>query len=469
MSNRALSLILTCLLVPAALLASSHREAPLITEDPAADATDVYVFRSPDAPSTVTFVANYYPFANAQGGPNFARFSDNVLYEIHVDNNGDGKEDITYQFRFRTDTRNGNTFLYNTGQVTSLDDADLNVRQFYTVTRVDGNRRTGTARQLGSELQVAPWNIGPRSTPNYEANLAMPAIASLPNNGGKVFCGPRDDPFFVDLGSVFDLLALRPIQSLHLINQPGNAKGVDGLKGYNVMSIVLQVPITDVIQSQSNQIVGVWSTSSRSRVTVRSAGLTPIQTLSAPVQVSRLGMPLVNEVVIPLAFKDFFNSSEPSGDLPLFNTNDIFKNRILDPEAAKLIPVLYPGVTVPPAPRNDIVSVFLTGLDGLNKPANVVPSEMLRINLATPLTASPNRMGALAGDNGGFPNGRRLADDIVDIELQVVAGVLVPGFNKAPNNLLTDGVDANDSLFLSSFPYLASPHSGYESTPQGGN
>src|SRR6266550_3674878 len=449
MSKRNLSLILVCLLLPAALVASSHREAPLITEDPAADATDVYVFRSPDAPNTVTFVANYYPFATPQGGPNFARFSDNVLYEIHIDNNGDAKEDITYQFRFRTDTRNGNTFLYNTGQVTSLDDADLNVRQFYTVTRVNGSRRSGAGQQLGGEFQVAPWNIGPRSTPNYEANLAMPAINSLPNNGGKVFCGPRDDPFFVDLGSVFDLLALRPIQSLHLINQPGNTKGIDGLKGYNVMSIVLQAPTTDVVQSTSNQIIGVWSTASRSRVTVRSVGLTPIQTLSAPVQVSRLGMPLVNEVVVPLAFKDYFNGSEPGGDLPLFNTNDTFKNRILDPEAAKLIPVLYPGVTVPPAPRNDILSVFLTGLDGLNKPPNVVPAEMLRVNLATPVTATPNRMGALAGDNGGFPNGRRLADDIVDIELQVVAGVLVPAFNKQPNNQLTDGVDANDSPFLS--------------------
>jgi hypothetical protein len=468
MSNRALSLILTCLLVPAALLASSHREAPLISEDPAADGTDVYVFRSPDAPNTVTFVANYYPFAVSQGGPNFARFSDSVLYEIHIDNNGDAKEEITYQFRFRTDTRNGTTFLYNTGQVTSLDDADLNVRQFYTVTRVDGNRRTGAARQLGTEFQVAPWNIGPRSTPNYDANLAMPAIGTLPN-GGRVFCGPRDDPFWVDLGSIFDLLALRPLQSLHLINQPGNTKGVDGLKGYNVMSIVLQVPIADVIQSQSNQIIGVWSTASRARVTVRSTGLTPLQMLSAPVQVSRLGMPLVNEVVIPLAFKDFFNSSEPSGDLPLFNTNDTFKNRVLDPEAAKLIPVLYPGVTVPPAPRNDILSVFLTGLDGLNKPPNVVPAEMLRLNLATPVTASPNRMGALAGDNQGFPNGRRLTDDVVDIELQVVAGVLVPGFNKQPNNMLTQGVPTNDVPFLSSFPYLASPHSGYDSMPQGGN
>lgn len=468
MSKRALSLLFIFLVIPAALSASSHREAPLITEDPAADGTDVYVFRSPDAPNTVTFVANYYPFAAAQSGPNFARLSDSVLYEILIDNNGDGKEDITYQFRFRTETRNGNTFLYNTGPVTSLDDADLNVRQVYTVTRVEGNHRTGTSRQLGGDFQAAPWNIGPRSTPNYEANLAIPAIGSLPGSG-KVFVGPRDDPFFVDLGSVFDLLALRPIQTLHLINQPTNTRGVDGLKGYNVLSIVLQVPITDVVQSASNQIVGVWSTASRSRVTVRAPGLNPVQTLGGATQVSRLGMPLVNEVVIPLAFKDFFNTSEPSGDLPLFNANETFRNRVLDPEAAKLVPVLYPGVTVPPAPRNDILSVFLTGLDGINKPANVVPSEMLRINLATPVTASPNRLGALAGDTGGFPNGRRLADDIVDIELRVVAGVLVPGFNKEPNNLLTDGVDANDKPFTNSFPYLASPHQGYESLPQGGN
>lgn len=467
--KRSLSLFLVCLLAPAALLASSHREAPLITEDPAADATDVYVFRSPDAPSTVTLVANYVPFAASQGGPNFFRFSDNVLYEIHIDNNGDAKEDITYQFRFRTETRNGNTFLYNTGPITSLDDADLNVRQFYTVTRVDGNRRSGTSRQIGGDFQVAPWNIGPRSTPNYDANLGMPAVANLPDNAGKVFAGPRDDPFFVDLGSVFDLLALRPIQALHLINQPGNAAGVDGLKGYNVLTIALQVPITDVVQSTANQIIGTWTTASRARVTVRSPGLRPVQNLSAPTQVSRLGMPLVNEVVIPLAFKDFFNSSEPSGDLPLFESNETFRNRILNPEAATLVPVLYPGVSVPAAPRNDIVSVFLTGLDGLNKPANVVPSEMIRINLSTPVTASPNRLGALAGDTGGFPNGRRLADDIVDIELRVVAGVLVSGFNKEPNNLLTDGVDANDKLFLSTFPYLASPHQGYESMPQGGN
>jgi hypothetical protein len=456
----------SALLFPLAAAASSHREAPQISKDPTVDNTDVYVFRSPDATDTVTLIANFVPFAAAQSGPNFWSFDDDALYEIHIDNNGDAKEDITYQFRFRTDYRSKNTFLYNTGQVTTLNDTDLNVRQFYTVTRIDGARRGGTPTVVGSEMQVAPWNVGPRSTPNYEANLGAAAVGTMSTGEGKVFAGPRDDPFFVDLGSVFDLLALRPIQSLHLIPNPANAAGVDGLKGYNVQTIALQVPIARVLGSNSS-IIGVWSTSSRSRVAVRSASSRPVQSLSSFVQVSRLGMPLVNEVVMPLAFKDIFNGSEPAGDFPLFNANADFRNRVLDPEVAKLIPVLYPGVTVPPAPRNDLVSVFLTGLEGVNKPAGVVPSEQIRINLSTPVTAAPNRLGAIAGDAGGFPNGRRLTDDAVDVALRVVAGVLVPGFDKAPNNALTDGVDANDRPFLTRFPYVATPHSGYESMPQG--
>jgi hypothetical protein len=230
----------------------------------------------------------------------------------------------------------------------------------------------------------------------------------------------------------------------------------------------MQVPIARVLGSSSS-IIGVWSTASRSRVAVRSTGARPVQSLSSFVQVSRLGMPLVNEVVMPLAFKDVFNGAEPSGDLPLFTSNETFRNRVLDPELAKLIPVLYPGVTVPPAPRNDLVSVFLTGLDGLNKPAGVVPAEMIRVNLSTPITAAPNRLGAIAGDVQGFPNGRRLGDDVVDVALRVVAGVLVSGFDKSPNNALTDGVDANDGPFLTNFPYVAAPHGGYDSTPQGGN
>lgn len=456
----------SALLFPLSALASSHRDAPQIARDPSVDNTDVYAFRSPDAPDTVTLIANFIPFSVPQSGPNFWTMDDDALYEIHIDNNGDAKEDITYQFRFRTDVRSKNTFLYNTGQVTSLGDADLNVRQFYTVTRTDGNRRSGNASVVGSDLQVAPWNVGPRSTPNYETNLAAPAVASMSSGEGKVFVGPRDDPFFLDLGSIFDLLALRPVQALHLIPTPGNTAGVDGLKGFNVHTIALQIPIARVLGSNSS-IIGVWSTASRSRVSVRSAGARPLQSLSSSIQVSRLGNPLVNEIVLPLAFKDIFNASEPAGDFPLFTSNETFRNRVLDPEVARLIPVLYPGVTVPPAPRNDLVSVFLTGIEGVNKPAGVVPSDQLRINLSTPVTAAPNRLGAIAGDAQGFPNGRRLADDTVDIALRVVAGVLVPGFDKSPNNALTDGVDSNDRPFLNRFPYAATPISGYESIPQG--
>lgn len=462
-SKRTVTFLATLLFAVSAL-ASSHREAPQISKDPTVDNTDVYVFRSPDAPDTVTIIVNYIPFEAPQSGPNFWSFDDEALYEIHVDTNGDAVEDVTYQFRFRTETRNAQTFLYNTGQVTSLDDEDLNVRQFYTVTRVDGSRRSGM-RTVVAQGQVAPWNVGPRSTPDYENNLGRAAITNMSGGEGRVFAGPRDDPFFVDLGSAFDLLALRPVQSLHLIDTPGNTDGVDGLAGFNVHSLALQIPISRI--SGNSNVIGVWATASRPRVTIRSTGARPRQSLSSFVQVSRLGMPLVNELVMPLAFKDLFNTSEPSGDFPLFQANETFRNRVLNPEVATLIPVLYPGVNVPASPRNDLVSVFLTGLEGLNQPEGVVPADMIRLNLTTPVSADSNRLGAIAGDVQGFPNGRRLQDDVVDIALRVVAGVLVDGFNVAPNNALTDGVDSNDKPFLNTFPYVAPPMSGYDSMPQG--
>jgi hypothetical protein len=469
------ALALAALLVPNAAFASSHREAPAITEDPTHDNTDVYVFRSPDASDTVTIIANFSPLSEASNGPNFYRFSPDGVYEIHIDNNGDGKEDITYQFQFRTDVRDPNTDKYNVGPVLTLDSANLNVRQFYTVNRITGARRSGTMATLGSTFQAAPANIGPKSTPDYAA-LAQQAVFTLPNNGGRVFAGPRDDPFFVDIGGIVDLLTLRPIQQLHRIPPvAGAAPGVDGLRGYNVQEIAIQVPISQLVSgggaaptdpAASNAVIGVWSTSSRSRITVLNTGSIGRQSIGGLSQVSRLGMPLVNEVVMSLKFKDIFNSSEPSGDKALFDSNADFRNRILDPEAAKYMNLLY-GLDVPPAPRNDLVQVFLTGIPGANQPPNVVPAEMIRLNVAVPVTASQNanRLGVIAGDLGGFPNGRRLADDVVDISLRVIAGVLVPGFNKAPNNALTDGVDTNDKPFLSTFPYTALPLQGFESVP----
>jgi hypothetical protein len=473
--------LIALLFVPTLMFASSHREAPLITEDQTMDNTDVYVFRSPDAPDTITIIANYIPLEEPSSGPNFYNFSPAGVYEIHIDNNGDAVEDITYQFQFRNDVRNPNTFLYNTGPVMTLDSANLNVRQFYTINRIEGARRTGGVTGLNGTnsngYQVAPANIGPKSTPDYAA-LANAAVFTLPT-GGKVFAGPRDDPFFVDIGSIVDLLTLRPIQQLHRVPPVANAAaGVDGLKGYNVHTIALQIPIANLVSNGNvptsptapNAVIGVWASSSRSRVTVRSTGAVGRQTLGGLTQVSRLGMPLVNEVIMPLAFKDIFNGSEPRGDKALFDSNADFRNRVLDPEIAKLMNQLY-GVDVPPAPRNDLVQVFLTGLPGANMPPNVVPAEMLRLNVAVPPTAPAqvSRLGALANDLGGFPNGRRLTDDVVDIELRVAAGVLVNGYNKEPNNALTDGVDANDKPFMSSFPYVAMPHQGFDSRPHANN
>jgi hypothetical protein len=447
-------------------LASSHREAPLIRLDPVADNTDLYAFRSPDAPDTVTIIANYIPYQEPGQAPNYYDFDPDVLYEIHIDNNGDAREDITYQFRFQREVRDPGTFLYNTGPVTTLDDADLNVRYSYSLVRVAGPRRTGNGSVIGT-FQAAPYNIGPKSTPDYPA-LANAAIFSL-GSAGKVFAGPRDDPFFVDISAIGDLARLRPIQQLHLVPPMlASANGIDNLKGYNVGTIALQVPITALTSngqvpadaSAANAVIGIWATASRARVTIRNSGLGNFrQNAGGTTQVSRLGMPLTNEVVLSLAFKDAFNSIEPSTDSAVFTSNETFRNRVLDPEICRLYKALY-NVDCPPAPRNDLVQVFLTGLPGLNQPPNVTPADMLRLNVAIPLTASPSRLGALAGDNQGFPNGRRLADDVVDIALRVAAGVLVQGFNREPNNLLTDGVDANDKLFLSTFPYVPLPHSG---------
>jgi hypothetical protein len=440
--------------------ASSHREAQLISEDPLADDTDTYVFRSPDRPDTVTIVGNWIPLEEPAGGPNFNKFGDDVKYTLNVDNDGDAEDDIVYEFRFRTNIQNRNTFLYNTGPITSLNDPDFNIRQSYSIAKVENGHR----HMVASGLATPPVNIGPRSTPNYEA-LAAQAVANL-NGGGKVFAGQRDDPFFVDLGSVFDLLGLRPLNQAHLIKQP-TAKGVDGVGGFNTHSIVLQVPITELTHDHQpltgakdpDAVIGVYAASERRQTKVLSADGDQPRTFGSWVRVSRLGMPLVNEVVIPLGKKDRFNASDPADDAQ-------FGQFVLDPEPARLIPVLYPGVKVPAAPRNDIATIFLTGIPGLNQPAKVKPSEMIRLNMGIPPTplAQQDPLGLLAGQMDGFPNGRRLVDDVTDIELRALAGgtPFTPDFNKAPNNLLTDGVQKNDKPFLASFPYLATPHQGYD-------
>jgi hypothetical protein len=438
--------------------ASSHREALQISEDPVADNTDTYAFVSPDKPDTVTLVGNWIPLEEPAGGPNFHNFGDDVLYTINVDNDGDAVDDIVWEFRFTTRVQNPNTFLYNTGPISSLTDPDFNIRQTYSVARVENGRRTIVA----SGLRVPPANIGPRSTPNYE-RLASAAVATL-SGGSKVFAGPRDDPFFVDLGSAFDLLGLRPFNPAHLIPLP-KERGVDGVGGFNTHSIVLQVPIKQLTRDKQaltgpndpDAVIGVYATSLRRQTRVLSPTGGPQVHTGQWVQVSRLGMPLVNEVVIPLGRKDRFNASEPADDAQ-------FLGFVQDPEPARLIEVLYPGVKVPAPPRKDIVTIFLTGIPGLNQPRNVVPAELIRLNMAIPPTKKPNPLGVLGGDLAGFPNGRRLADDSTDVELRALAGAtpFTPDFNVAPNNQLGDGVNENDKPFLDQFPYVATPHQGYD-------
>jgi hypothetical protein len=422
---------------PAPTTASSHREAPGLINDPQADNTDFYMWIAPDAQDSITFVANVVPFQSPYGGPNFFRFGDDVIYRINIDNDGNAMADMVFEWRFKTNVANGNTFLYNTGPITFENGSyrNLNVSQTYTLTRIDMD--TGVRTVLGENLLVPPVNVGGASTANYDA-LVAPAIHTL-QGGAKAFAGQRDDPFFADLGPIFDLLQIRPMNA------------VDSLAGYNVLSMVLQVPKA-WIATTGSPVIGAWATTSRMSMPV-AGGAAEMK------QVSRLGNPLVNEVVLPLSLKDAFNSISPDVD----RTVAAAVQSVTDPEVPKLLKQLF-NIDSPPAPRTDLVTIFLQGIPMLNQPANVTPAEMLRLNTSIAPSANPNRMGVLGGDTAGFPNGRRLTDDVVDIALQAVAGAtpFTPDFNRAPNNTLGDGVSANDKPFLSAFPYVASPNSGSE-------
>ena len=461
---------------------TSHREAPGISTDPVADNTDLYAFVSPDNPDTVTIISNFIPLQLPPGGPNFFSFGDDVLYSIYIDNNADAKPEITYNFNFKTTIINPASFLYNLGPIGSLTDPNWNVRQTYTVTRID---KSGT-HVLGSNLPSPPVNIGPRSTPNY-TTLANDAINTL-SDGSMVFAGQRGEGFPVDLGSIFDLLTLRPFQSLSSIpgpNMNSTTGGVDTTVNINVHSIALQIPKTRLTKDGSNptdvldqkSVIGVWTAASRQEVSLKaSASGSPAQ-VGPWTQVSRLGNPLINELFIPLSQKDYWNTQQPHNDKQ-------FLSNYLTLQVASLMPVLYPaalpaqtattGVPNGPLnPRTDLEYALLTGL-----PASVLKvfqnytgptlADMLRLNMAVPPSASPNRLGIIAPspDLAGFPNGRRPLDDTVDIYLQVSAGVIYslvkPGFTPpAAASLLTDGVNEPAVPFLTSFPYLPTPFSGY--------
>ena len=401
---------------PSNAKASSHREAPLISEDPSADNTDLYAFRSPDKPNTLTIVSNFIPGEDPAAGPNYYTFSPTARYDIYIDRNGDGRPDVSYYFQFTR--KNGPYFLGDTVQP-------------YTVTRVVNGKSTVVAR--GS---TPPDNIGPRSTPNYHAS-ALKAVTPL-QDGGLVFAGQRDDPFFADVGDIFDLLAIRK-------GTGSDGGGKDFLAGYAVHTIALQIPISQI--DTASHTVGIWSAADRRQTTVAGKG-----GRGPWVQVSRLGNPLINEVVIPTGLKDMWNRTSPSQDKR-------FASYYKTPILAAVINKLY-KLGAPETDRTDLVQVLLTGIPKVTFTGDTLADE-LRINLAVPVTPADkvSRLGVLGGDNQGWPNGRRLDDDVIDIAEQAVGGFLVG--KKLP---LGDGVNAGDTKTMNVFPYVADPLSGAADT-----
>jgi hypothetical protein len=482
---------------------SSHREAPEISKDPVADNTDTYAFVSPDRPDTVTIISNYIPLEAAAAGPNFYEFGTDVRYFIYVSNDGSGKANLAYEFNFTTHVVNGKTFLYNTGPITSLGDATFNRRQSFSVAllkgakeiaeRTSGHNPKPVPQIIGRNLSCPPCNIGPSSTPNYPA-LVDEAIHTL-KNGVTVFAGQRNDGFFADLGAIFDLADLRPFDNLHLSSMVAAASGIDTLKsGTNVHTIAIQVPISQLTRdgtvpkdvTSAAATIGVYAGASRRKMQVRADARRKGTQTGPWVQVSRLGNPLVNEVLVPQDKKDEWNRSDPSDDKN-------FAAGVTHPELAALLPTLYPNVfpnlaalNASKKPRADLEAILLTGL-----PAGVVPgfqnntgktlSDMLRLNVAVPPTANPSPMGLLGNDAAGFPNGRRVTDDVVTIELQAIAGVTYALVDKtftpdAAASKVTDGVAEpttgppgsgaeGAARFLASFPYLGTPHDGYDTPP----
>lgn len=483
---------------------SSHREAPEISKDPVADSTDLYAFVSPDASDTVTLIANYLPLEGPAAGPNFYEFGNDVLYEILIDNDGDGEPNISFQFLFETTIKNTNTFLYNTGPIQSLTSPNWNRVQTYSLQRVDyAKGKNGKVTVLGTGLPCPPCNVGQLSTPNYESALGVPAVQHV-GNQILAFAGQRAEGFYVDLGSIFDLATLRPFQELHatfgVTGTLSAMAGVNSTNTLNVHTLALQIPknqltagaINPTDASKQSSVIGVWTAASRRKVKFNEAFLGQPREAGPWAQVSRLGNPLFNEVVVPMSLKDFWNSSEPVHDSQ-------FAKYVSNPELANLLPSLYTPPTAPDPThgafpnlfsynnsgtpnRIDLLAILLTGIPA--GALSVAPTfqnftgptqvDMLRLNMAINPSATPNTLGLLALDAAGFPNGRRVFDDVVTIELRCFAGVLahgiVPGFPTVDGaagaifDLVDGGTDTTvggTENYLPNFPYLGVPHSGY--------
>ncbi|MEO6093883.1 MAG: DUF4331 domain-containing protein [Novosphingobium sp.] len=503
-------------MVPA--MASSHREAPNITKYPKVDNTDFYMFRSyePGKASTVTIIANFYPDQNPSAGPNYFTFDSNAVYEIHIDNDGDAREDITYSFKFTNALQGGTGIalpiggktipipLRQAGPITSPTSPNLNEIETYTITQITGDRRSGTRASVsnasggGTTFTKPVDNIGNKSLPAYAAYAnSLIYNVSIPGCSGaaRAFVGQRQEAFAINLGPTFDLVNYVPIEgdSAPFAGDGGGFPGGitqsranDDLVGRkNVTSIELEIPIACLVGG-GNGVIGGWSTSSLPQAVV----LDPSPTYAQPsyhggayVQVSRLGMPLVNELVIGLKDKDLFNAAEPTQDAALadYVTNPSFPallnalflgpvNATLGTSLTNLAPNNFP--------RNDLVATFLTGIATLNQQSKVTPSEMVRLNTAIAPTpqATQKNLGVVADDLAGFPNGRRPGDDATDIVLRVAMGRLchpVP-INGVPTNLglctpanapvgtvaFTDGAPISARDLQGVFPYLNDPIPG---------
>ncbi len=466
MATRTLRLSVISVCLGASAFAASHRNGPLLLEDQTANLNDFYIFRSYEQGRSDRLVMSMSAqgFQNPDNGPSYYKFSDSVLYRFNVNNSRglDGNPDLVVDFVFHTTLRQNNTFLSYLGPITTIDSTGILLYQTYNV--VVRNLKTGqtsffTTDKNGHALSVAPPNQGPKGTPNYETNLGAPSVFEL-SNGMRVFAGPRDDAFYFDSGATFDFLNFRPPAPV-LSGTADSGQGaafpaaVDGFAGYNISLIAVEMPISMATADGSvptdpksaTAKIGGWASTLRQIVTVRPSPNDPVH-FGEYVQVDRVGNPLTVEALIPLPLKDFWNRSAPADDAQ-------FAQFIGDPFFASGVLNGVFGVKVPPAPRADLLGVYVPDITRID------------LTIAPTPAASQSRLGPLGGDNAGWPfGGRRIGDDVVDIGFRALAGVLVPGFTNAPP--LGDGVNSNDVPNLTRFPFHAPPHAGFSHSGQEG-
>lgn len=485
---------------PPGAIASSHREAPITALDHTADITDFYAFVSYDHPDRVTFVMNVDPFLQPSNGPNYFPFDPSIVYQIKIDNNHDARADVTFQFRFQTTIRAPKVFTGFVGAgnginapanspapvppgtpivppaITSLSGpgaAGLSLQQTFSVNMIKGYHSTPLRNTSGSPLIAVPSNVGSRTMPDYDA-LAEQGVYELRGNEGasdiRVFAGTVADPFFIDLGAAFDSFNFRAGAGGGVLTAAQDAdnylnRAPNSVAGFNVNTIAIEIPIRLLTSdgevhpsSDPRATIGAWATTSRTQITIRPSPK-PAENFGNLAQIQRVGNPLVNELIIGTGSKDYWSMSEPANDAQ-------FASFDLDPLIARVFNAVY-GINIPAPPRTDLLPLvtYAAPIAPKGTPAGPI-ADLLRLNTGvqpTPI-AKRSRLGLIGGDPAGFPNGRRLTDDVVDIAARVVGGgILSPGFGVAPNTLIGDGVNSPDVPPQETFPYLHFAYSGRDS------